>query len=70
MDNSDRIFRFLRLIASACKSGMDINSNSVYANLIHLGVDTKFEDISVNFDKWINHFKSFDNINDFVDTKF
>ena len=66
MDNNDRIEKILRLIASASKNGMNIDSDSVYANLIYFGVDNKFEDISVNFDKWINHFKSFENIGVFV----
>ena len=67
MDNSCRIEYFLKLIANACKNGMDIDSQSVYANLIYLGVDDKREDISSNFNKWIEHFKSNKNIDVFVD---
>ena len=58
MDNSYRIGEFLKLIANVCKSGIDIDSHSVYANLIYLDIEDKRKDISDNFDKWIEYFKS------------
>jgi len=59
-----RINDFLRLIKEISKSGIQIDSNLVYSNLIRM--DAKYENIENCFDPWQERYKNVRNINVFV----
>lgn len=67
MNDIRRIDEFLELMAGAAKSGYIIDENTVYNNLIYLGISGVDIDISSNFDGWINRFRNNHYINVFVD---
>ena len=61
----NRIDHFLKFISEISKSGIQIDSNLVYANLVKLGSKgSRFDDY---FTAWIQRFKTNKNINVFVD---
>ena len=61
----NRIDHFLKFISEISKSGIQIDSNLVYANLVKLGSKgSRFDDY---FTAWVQRFKTNKNINVFVD---